>query len=341
MSKIISVLFAAITLVLGLNLRAQSEPQIGMTKSDLTRLFSKYIEPNSYAENKIVTLKMPFWGQHAYVHVGFAGTDKIELIMVSFTALMAKDDSSNRLLLFQTIQRKVEALAGERYALARINGIDLLAITGSLATNLFAYGTTVNGITYGLEIVSDEIDKMAQTGQVRLTITKELPLSEDGTPPASPKPLVEMGDVIEIPSTPSRIGPQPPPAHRMKIAIGDQLISNDTHSAIVSLPPDLVGAEWIQMPKYPWNFYATFKLTAEADAYFAFSKDLKPDTIPSHWIATGEKIKTAIESYDLYRASLPVNTPILLCNGFLDEGSGLNPSIIIFKLRPAQKKGAG
>jgi len=158
----------------------------------------------------------------------------------------------------------------------------------------------------------------------------------------APKPLVVLSDVIEIPSTP-RIGTsQPPPARRTDLAIGDQLISNDTRSTIVSLPPALVGAEWIQMSSCPWTFYATFKLTAEADAYFAFSEDLKLQPIPSHWIATGEKIKTAIGSYDLYRIPLPVNKKIMLRGGLQeDDDSPPCPDAVIFKPRPTAKKGAG
>ena len=191
------------------------------------------------------------------------------------------------------------------------------------------------------ECGTGSIKRREELAELRAKQQSDMPVVAFKMPASPAEPLVQMGDVIEIPSTPSRIGPQPPPAHRMKIAIGDQLISNDTRSIIVSLPPALVGAEWIQMPKAPWNFYATFKLTAGADAYFAFSENLKPEPIPSHWIATGEKIKTSIESYDLYRVSLPVNTPILLCDGVLSEGGALNPSIIIFKPRPADKKGAG
>ena len=161
-------------------------------------------------------------------------------------------------------------------------------------------------------------------------------------PPSSPaKPLVVMGDVFEMPSTP-RIGPPlPPPALRTNLAISDQLISNDTRSTIVSLPPALVGAEWMQMSSYPWNFYVTFKLTAEADAYFAFSKNPKLNPLPSHWIATGEQIKTAIHNYDLYRVPLPANKNIVLYGGLQDDDdSPPYPDAVIFKPRPTTARPA-
>lgn len=164
--------YLTLSLLWTVNMHAQNEPSIGTEKVEVLRLFGQRIQEETASGD--LFLQMPFYGHPANVFVGFKD-GKAFTISVSFRE---SPDRIGQLMLFRDVRKQLEALSGNQYSYARIEGVDVLGESGGWIpdkrkNNAFVFGTTRNGLVYQVEIVSESIGYLAKTGEVRLTIDKE------------------------------------------------------------------------------------------------------------------------------------------------------------------------
>jgi hypothetical protein len=123
---------------------------------------------------------------------------------------------------------------------------------------------------------------------------------------------------------------------RSWLNIGDKQYTIDT-IAFTALPPNLYGAEWIQMPVFwhPEKFddWASFTVTADADVFIAMDARLP---LPG-WLKDYEDTKTSLQNtvtgqigFKLYRKRFPANTKVVLgANGVDTTGDDMMYSVIV------------